>query len=374
MNNQSAWDAAKDRYGSQGNQRKAASSFDVKAYAETYGYKVMRIKEADAATLYCLDRCPFDSSHGPDAAIGIAADGTIFFKCFHNGCQGRTWPEARKLISGGDSLEPFMGAQADEAAQEPEAQGTAKGKIQFVSAADLCSEPRPVKWLIRKHTEEGSLGMTFGEPEAMKTFNALDQGLSVATGHEWHGHPVQQGPVFYLAGEGHAGLSRRIKAWAKHHKVDLKGVPFFVSDQPAQFLDAQSALDVTQAVDALCKEHGKPTLIIIDTLNRNFGPGDENATQDMTKFIATIDKTIRVRYGCKSFSSTTVVLTKKGGPGEHRLFELHSTLSISSKRIPIAHEPSRAPNAKITSHRLLFTSSPRWSSWKDGSTQTSAKP
>lgn len=281
-----------------GRKHSSGARLDVGKYL-TFHEIAYTIKEHPAGDLYLLDHCLFDQSHTHgESAIIQQEGGMLLYHCYHDSCKGHEWREARKIISGDDSLKSFMSDQAEEGTQEPEDQGAAKGKIQFVSAADLCNEPKFVKWLIGKYIEEGSLGMTFGEPEAMKTFNALDQGLSVATGHEWHKHAVQQGPVFYLAGEGHAGLSRRIQAYAIHYKVDLKGVPFFVSDQPAQFLDAQSALDVTQAVDALRKEHGKPVLVIIDTLNRNFGPGDENATHDMTKFIATIDKTIRVRYGC----------------------------------------------------------------------------
>lgn len=38
--------------------------------------------------------------------------------------------------------------------------------------------------------------------------------------------------------------------------------------------------------------------VVIDTLNRNFGSGDENNTADMTAFVQSIDAAIRIRYGC----------------------------------------------------------------------------
>ena len=37
-------------------------------------------------------------------------------------------------------------------------------------------------------------------------------------------------------------------------------------------------------------QHGQPALVIIDTLNRNFGAGDENNTADMTRFIIGLDR------------------------------------------------------------------------------------
>ena len=46
------------------------------------------------------------------------------------------------------------------------------------------------------------------------------------------------------------------------------------------------------------EKHGNPVLVIIDTLNRNFGNGDENTTEDMTAFVNNIDNYIRSRFGC----------------------------------------------------------------------------
>ncbi len=44
-------------------------------------------------------------------------------------------------------------------------------------------------------------------------------------------------------------------------------------------------------------ECGLPGLIVIDTIARNFGGGDENSTKDMSAFITAID-TLRERYHC----------------------------------------------------------------------------
>jgi hypothetical protein len=54
---------------------------------------------------------------------------------------------------------------------------------------------------------------------------------------------------------------------------------------------------VEAAADEIAANHGKPALIIIDTLNRNFGPGDENSTSDMTLFVQAIDR-LRHRLQC----------------------------------------------------------------------------
>jgi hypothetical protein len=54
-------------------------------------------------------------------------------------------------------------------------------------------------------------------------------------------------------------------------------------------LDEMSAEQVAECVADLASEHGQPRLIIIDTLARNFGVGDENSTSDMSRFIFAMD-------------------------------------------------------------------------------------
>lgn len=182
----------------------------------------------------------------------------------------------------------------------------------FISAAELLSSPKPIDWLIRGYLDANSLSMVFGDPGSMKTFLALDLGLCVATSIPWHGHTTDKsGPVFYIAGEGFMGLSRRLRAWEIAHAVCLQDVPFFVSDRPAQFLDAESAAEVIAAVEELKDLHGNPVLIIIDTLNRNFGPGNESDTADMTKFVSVIDKSLRCRYQCSVLIVHHTGLTEK---------------------------------------------------------------
>lgn len=52
-----------------------------------------------------------------------------------------------------------------------------------------------------------------------------------------------------------------------------------------------------------------PKLIIIDTLARNFGPGSENSTEDMSLFINHVDTHLRIKFHC------TVLLVHHTGHG-----------------------------------------------------------
>jgi len=78
---------------------------DVEAYLRKYGREVVQIKGNGSSTLYCLKECVFNSDHnGNESAIGQTAEGKLFYQCFHDSCKGKTWHEARQIISGTDPL------------------------------------------------------------------------------------------------------------------------------------------------------------------------------------------------------------------------------------------------------------------------------
>lgn len=171
--------------------------------------------------------------------------------------------------------------------------------FRFLHAYELLQKNKTTVWVIKDIIEAGSLWVIFGPPGSWKSFLVLDMGLCTASGKSWHGKRIgTHGPVFYIAGEGFNGLARRIKAWEIHNGILIKDIPFFISDRAAQFLDANGADAVADAVDKLRQGYGEPVMVMIDTLNRNFGPGNENTTEDMTRFISIIDTKLRTRYGC----------------------------------------------------------------------------
>lgn len=169
--------------------------------------------------------------------------------------------------------------------------------FEFVQAGDLLGNPQPVSYLVDELMEEQSLALLFAAPSSGKSFLALGWGASISTGTPWMGREVKQGPVFYLAGEGHAGLSRRWRAWELHHGVSLADAPLFVSKVPASLMDVASAASVVKAIETLQLVHGQPALIVIDTFARNMGAGDENSNADIGLFVNHIDQ-MRLTLGC----------------------------------------------------------------------------
>ena len=167
----------------------------------------------------------------------------------------------------------------------------------FVSAGELTATPTPVSYLIEATIETESLCLLFAPPSAGKSFVAISIAAAIATGLAWLGRDTKQGAVFYLAGEGHAGLARRLKAWELHSGQSLSVASLFISKTSASLMSEESAQAVTRAIDALCFTHGAPRLIVIDTFARNMGDGDENSNADVGVFINRIDN-MRAKLGC----------------------------------------------------------------------------
>ncbi len=163
-----------------------------------------------------------------------------------------------------------------------------KHQFGFFSLDDLMAEPAPIDWVIHEYLEAEALAVLFGESGVCKSFLAIDWSMCIATGTPWNDQEIKTpGPVFYIAGEGRRGIQRRVRAWMLEHG-DARG-PFFLSKQTPQFLEPHSADQVREAVMELVTQHGHPRLIVIDTLSRCFGPGDENSTKDMAAFVSAMD-------------------------------------------------------------------------------------
>ena len=180
-------------------------------------------------------------------------------------------------------------------------------KIRFVAACDM--EVKPADWLIQRYIEADTLAVLYGAPGKGKSFLALNVSCCIAKGIPFHGHDVKQGAVFYIAGEGHNGLARRLRAWASHNGTEMPE-HLFISDAPTDLSDAGNAMELIEAVQQLADRHGvTPTLIVIDTMARNFG-GDENSAMDVGNFVRHTD--LLRRY----WDATVLIVHHSGKDGE----------------------------------------------------------
>lgn len=180
----------------------------------------------------------------------------------------------------------------DSAVRVPQSSGGCKFKLQKLG--DI--KTNLPDWLIKGLIEKDTVSVIFGDPESGKSFIAIDIACHVATDTPYHGRRIKTGPVIYIAGEGQNGLKRRFDAWGIRHNKSLVDVPIYLSLQPAAMVDTKQVDTVKQSIDVIIATEGKPSLIVIDTLTRNFGPGDQNTSKDMTAFISGVDA-IRAEYG-----------------------------------------------------------------------------
>jgi hypothetical protein len=182
-----------------------------------------------------------------------------------------------------------------------------KPQFKLVTIKSVIDSPRKLAWAIRDIYEKGGTSSVSGSYGCGKSFLTYDQAFCVACGIDWHGHKVIQMPVIIICGEGHSGIADRFVALSIQYGVDVPDC-LYVSEVAAALTDSDNAELVGDAVNQVCPEAG---MVIVDTLNRNFGGLDENSTRDMSAFVANIDAVFRN-------SGKTVVVVHHSGHGSER--------------------------------------------------------
>ncbi|MEJ1298272.1 MAG: AAA family ATPase [Candidatus Sedimenticola sp. (ex Thyasira tokunagai)] len=171
-------------------------------------------------------------------------------------------------------------------------------KFNFRSLKDIVSNLAAPQYLIQDYLSEDGVVSMFGESGVLKSFVALDMGLSVAYKIKYHGKKVKHGATYYICGEGHGGLGKRIVSWQIHHNITDLDAPFFVSEIPAQLIEEGDVIAIKESIEETYKDTGiKPALIIIDTLSTNFGNGDESSNRDVARLLQNENIHLRQPYG-----------------------------------------------------------------------------
>lgn len=173
------------------------------------------------------------------------------------------------------------------------------------SLDELANKIGPIIWLIAGFIEANANIVLVGAPSSYKSFIAIAMACCVATGREWHGRTVAaRGVVVYICGEGLGNVARRFKAWCLGNGVSMVDVPVVITQRAVAMINNEVQLAQLRAeTRAMCEQFGlELKLIIIDTLNRNYGAGDENSSTDMAAFFAGVDSLRR----CAGASAITV--------------------------------------------------------------------
>jgi hypothetical protein len=162
-----------------------------------------------------------------------------------------------------------------------EAQNTVdRPRISLTAWADI--EDIDVQWTVDKLLPAGGLIGMYGRPGSYKSFVALYLSAMIATGQDAFGRSTVKGSVVYIMGEGGSGLKPRLDALSRHYGIDEPPV-YFLRSQLNLRSTEDDAIALVQAINLL---DVKPTMLVIDTLNRAFGGGDENTSEAMGNFIS----------------------------------------------------------------------------------------
>ena len=206
------------------------------------------------------------------------------------------WVPTESPVEHSDAVASAIAAFAESPVAKPPAPPSRLQPLaEFVRSMESEAE-----WLLKGFLPARGLAQFFGPPGSGKTAVVLDMALAIASGLDWCGHKLKRhGSVIYIAGEGYRGLAKRVKAWSAKTGRELPS-GFLISNSAAAFTDPGDLDRWLVEIDAACTPVGDapaPALVVVDTMARNFGPGNENSAEDMAKFIAALGL-IEARYRC----------------------------------------------------------------------------
>lgn len=162
--------------------------------------------------------------------------------------------------------------------QQQTGSSTEKGRFTPIAPSDFVARPEGPA-LVKGLLPATGMAMLFGSSGSGKSFLTIDLAMAIARGAQWRGLRTREGRVVYVVAEGAGGFRKRLKAYAKHHDIDLGSVTGTFGVIP----HAPNLLAVAD-VDALVRDlepFGKVDLVIIDTLAQTAPGGDENSSEDM---------------------------------------------------------------------------------------------
>ena len=210
-------------------------------------------------------------------------------------------------------------------------------------------QDQPVEWLIEGVIPKKSFVALYGPPASFKSFIALSMAYSVAAGVEWMSNPVKApGAVLYICGEGHGGMGARIKA-CKIFNQSQGGEPLFVIRHQINLRsNHEDFLALVEAIDAMLISHELTlSLVIIDTLARSFGGGNENSSEDMSSFITQCGRLM------ERYQTSLMVLHHSGKDISKGLRGHSSLLGAVDTELELVRVDSVVKSSEITGQGIL---------------------
>lgn len=193
------------------------------------------------------------------------------------------WHIDRLVFDQGFSPEEAMRLLNARKARQAKAAGT-KGKQdsrawKLVTASELKGRPRP-DFLIDGLLAAKGLAVMYAEPEAFKTFQALNMAYAVATGLPYMGRDTKQAVAVYVAAEGSEYIPDRLEGLETVYGEPWEDRLYVLEEAP----QVGKSGDVDKLI-ALIKGVAEPIgLIVIDTLSETAIGLKENQQEDMSTY------------------------------------------------------------------------------------------
>ena len=163
-----------------------------------------------------------------------------------------------------------------------------RGPIPYVWADSVSDEYAPAE-SVEGVLTAGAMAVIYGESGCGKTYLALYLAICIALGRLWLGRRTHKGIVLYVACEAGDSIRNRIRAY--QISDDVKAVDVALITVPVDLRSGPDAGRIIAACEQIHAERGEPvSVIIIDTLSRSFGGGNENDSSDMGSLVGNSDR------------------------------------------------------------------------------------
>ena len=193
-------------------------------------------------------------------------------------------------------------------------------------------------YLVKGWLDKGTLTVVFGQSNVGKSFLALDLAHHISKGETWGNRRVNKGNVLYIAAEGGSSFPNRVSA--------LDDPEFWVIAAPVTFAGkASDAASMVEMVQHLASQTGRFDLIVVDTLSRVMGDGDENTAPDIADLVKNLDV---LRCG----TGSNIMLIHHSGKDIARGARGHSSLRAAvDTEIELTRDEIGVITAEVTKQR-----------------------
>jgi hypothetical protein len=195
---------------------------------------------------------------------------------------------------------------------------------------------KPKDWLVHDILGRGEFSVWFGHPGASKSVIVGDLCCHVAWGKDWFGRRVRQGAVVYVAAERAAVVKRRFGAFKHVNKPSADKLPILIVSGHIDLYQGRGHVEQLLAdIEAFQKQRADElALVVIDTLNRTLGGGDENGSSEMGAFVSSVGR-IQAATGAH-----VLAIHHPPKDGELRLRGHSALLGAVDTSVAVKHEKS----------------------------------